>query len=246
MLGYGALLGLSMFWLLASGLLGPWVLHRVASKAAPRIRLVLWLAGLYSLIFSALTALTSTAIILSISWLGLDKVTAGRGNIGYILLISMLPWAGLALFAGLVGLLITRFEPARQAARQTTELLTLAGTPAGDFQGIPVRVLDAGYLAAALIDSSKKPMILLTEEVRRLLEPEEFQAVLWHEVGHAMGQHNGLNRIARVAAAFAPRLPLCRDIANAVESACEELADDFALRHVAPGDLAAAKSKFAF
>ncbi|MEN9737184.1 MAG: hypothetical protein RJA26_417 [Actinomycetota bacterium] len=246
MLAYGALLGLSLFWLLTSGLLGSKILLRLTPKSHPRIRLILWMGGLYSLMFSGLTAIMSTAVILSTSWLGLEKVSAGLDNIGYVLLVSVLPWAGLALFAGLIGLIITRFEPARQAARQTNELLSLAGKPAQDFQGLPVRVLDAGYLAAALIESSKKPMILITEEVRRRLEPREFHAVLWHEVGHAIGQHNGLNRLARVAAAFAPRLPLCRDIANAVESACEELADDFALRHVEPRDLAAAKSKFAF
>lgn len=246
MLAYGAVLAFSLGWLLASGFFGPSLLRRLPAKTHPRLRLALWLGGLYSMVFSTFTALIATAVILAVGWLGSEHISPGRDNIAYVLLISVLPWVGLAVFAAVVALIITRFEPARDAAKQTTELMQRAGTAAGSFQGVPLQLLELPYLAAALVDINRRPTIVLTSAVQEQLAPKELDAVYWHELGHAFGQHNGLNRLARVARTFAPRLPLTRDIADAVEQCCEQLADRFALKRVDAADLTAAKAKFSF
>jgi Zn-dependent protease with chaperone function len=246
MLGYGALLALSLGWLAVSGSVTPLFINRVLFRVHARLRLILWFGALYSPLFSGITAIICTGVLVTSSWFGLEHVSAGLDNLGYVLLVSVLPWIGLALLAGSLALIITRLEPARAVARETSELLRLAGKPIDVFQGLQVRLLATPHLAAALIEIDGQPNIVVTQRVLDDLGAAELEAVYWHECGHAVGQHNGLRRIAKTAIAFAPWLPLTRAMPEAVESACEELADQFALRRCDAEGLAAAKAKFAF
>jgi len=246
MLAYAAPLVLSLAWFLFSGCFGPVILNRLGPKLHPRTNVMLWLGGLFSLAFSALTALVSAAILIGASWFGLDRVTVGLGNFWYVIFLSILPWVVLGLLAGLGSYLITRFEPARKAARETNELFESSRKPLDIFHGVAIQVLEVPLLAAALVDIDRRPTILVTRGVIDSLTESELEAVYWHEVGHAIGEHNGLNRLARFATHLIPWLPLTRDIAAAVDSGCEAWADRFALAKVEPRDLASAKDKFRF
>jgi len=246
MLAYVAPLVLSLVWFFFSGYFGPAILNRFASKLHPRATVMLWLGGLYSLAFSALTALVSAAILICASWFGLGRVTVGLGNFWYVILLSILPWVVLGLMAGLGSYLITRFEPARQAARATNEVFKTGRRPLDTFHGVAIQVLEVPLLAAALVDIDRRPTILVTRGVLDSLSESELEAVYWHEVGHAAGEHNGLNRLAGFASSLIPWLPLTRDVAVAVDSGCEAWADRFALTKVDPAALASAAAKFRF
>ncbi|MEN9715022.1 MAG: hypothetical protein RJA35_489 [Actinomycetota bacterium] len=246
MLGYAALLAVSLLWFLASGLFGPNLLKLLPRRLHPRSHVLFWLGGLYSLIFSGLTALLAAGVIIVVSWADLDRADRGVSDLWYIVLVSILPYVALAGVGSAIALVLTRLEPARAAAKETTELLLLASTPAGDFHGLPVSVLDAPYLAAALVDIHRRPTILITSFAKAQLLPDQLEAVYWHELGHAVGEHNGLNRIARVASALAPRLPLTRALPAAVAQLCEAWADQYALTKVNPDSLMSARALFEF
>ena len=246
MLAYAAPLVLSLAWFLFSGCFGPVVLNRLGPKLHPRADVMLWLGGLFSLAFSTLTALVSSAILIGASWFGLGRVTVELGNFWYVIFLSILPRVVLGLLAGLGSYLMTRFESARKAARETNQLFESSRKPLDIFHGVAIQVLEVPLLAAALVDIDRRPTILVTRGVIDSLTESELEAVYWHEVGHAVGEHNGLNRLARFATHLIPWLPLTRDIAAAVDSGCEAWADRFALANVEPRDLASAKDKFRF
>jgi Zn-dependent protease with chaperone function len=246
LLAYSALLALSLVWFAGSGLFGPKLLNLLPKRMHPRFRILFWLGGLYSLGFSALTAMACAGIMLAFSWNGLDQADRGLSDLWYIVLVSILPYAAFAGLGIAAALVILRLQPAREAARETSQLLKLTSRPHADFQGLPVRMLDAGFLAAALVELDRRPTILITRQALQDLTEVEIHAVYWHELGHAVGEHNGLNRIARIAGALAPGLPLTRALPEAIRSNCEEWADVFALAKADPAALASARSKFAF
>jgi len=246
LLAYAIPLALSLIWFLVSSLLGPSLLRLLPKRLHPRFKVMLWLGGLYSMLVSVLTAIASATILIFGGWFGLKLVSAGIRNLWYVLLVSLLPWALLALTAAALAAVLTRLEPARIAARQTSQLLAHTSHALTEFHGIPVRVLELSILAATLVDTDRRPSILITRGALDSLSADELEAVYWHEFGHAVAEHNGLNRIARVSAALVPWLPLTRQLPGAVLSLCEAWADRVALQRVSAASLATARSKFTF
>lgn len=246
MLAYGVLLALGLGWFVLTGLFGSSVLHAVPRRIPLTLRLWLWLAGLYSLAFSALTSLVCLGILIGYSWKTLPQAGHGIGDLWYLFMVSVLPYVALALFGALAASAFTNIQPAIEAARSASELLRGVSSDLRQFQGIAIRVLETPVLVAAVVEVSRRPIILVTRGVLSELEPAELEAVYWHELGHALREHNGLGRIARFAATLLPWLPLARDAKDAVSDLCESIADQFAESQVATQTLASARAKFAF
>jgi len=246
MLPYGCLLATALGLFLVSGFLGPQFLGFSLRNARPGLRLWAWLGGLYSLAFSSLTALACLAVLIGSGWSNSSKANRGLGDLWYLVLVSALPYIALASLGILIASAITKLQPAVAAAKETTDLLLLKSRESETFRGIPVRILEANHPAAALVVVENQPSILITRGATIDLSKEELDAVLWHELGHALGRHNSLNRLARVACVLTPWLPLTRDLSTVVEHSCEEIADRFALKHASMDALLGAKSKFKF
>ncbi|MEN9989581.1 MAG: Peptidase family [Actinomycetota bacterium] len=246
MLAYASVLVLSLGCFLISGFLGPKIIGSLPKSLKPQLRIFAWFGGLYALVFSALSVLISSLILVIDSWFSLQTVTTGSSNLGWVVLLSILPWIALGLIGAMLAAVVTRLEPALALARQTKELLRLVGKPVGDFHGLELQVLQVPVLAASLTDGDKNPRILISAEAIELLSEQELEAVYWHELGHAIGQHNGQLRIARMFGTLLPWLPLARVVATAVEISCEDFANQYALEHCDANALSSAQSKFTF
>ena len=246
MVAYGSLLALSLVWFFFTGFVGPRLISRGHSWLPSETQLWLWLGGLYSLIFSALTAAVCLGILIWNGWVSSPEAGHGVEDLWYLFLVSVLPYLALAILGALFAAAFTKLQPAIEAAKETNELLKVSSAVQTTFEGIQVRLLEIPYLAAALVEVERRPMILVTRGALNALTAEEVEALYWHEVGHGIGEHNGLTRIARFASALLPWLPLARESAGAVAKICEHLADSFAASKVGVDALKSAHEKFAF
>ena len=246
MAAYGSLLAWSLLWFVFSGFLGHRLIGRVARLLPAATQLWFWLAGLYALLFSALTSVVCLGILIWNGWATSSQASHGPEDLGYLFLVSVLPYLALALLGALFAAAFTKLQPAIEAAKETSELLKLSSTEHTTFEGIQVRVLETQLLVAALVEISRTPIILVTRGALDALNTEEIKALYWHEVGHGIGEHNGLTRIARFASTLLPWLPFARESAAAVRELCEKLADKFAAERVGLSALESAHSKFTF
>lgn len=245
MVDYLALLGLSLVWFLGVGFGG----HRLlalTNRLRPGRQVALWLMSLYSLVMSLLTGLASSIVLSVLAWHSLHAITPGRSNLWFVALVSILPWVTLGAIAALAGTLLTRLDPARQAARAVGELLHQRRATTSSFEGLGVQKVETEIPLALVADGGRKPMLLISTGADAVLTEAEMSAVLWHEYAHAIYQHNGIKRVAATAAALAPKLPLARLMPNAIHGLCEWWADEFALARVSEEDLTSARTKMHF
>ncbi|MEN9747890.1 MAG: hypothetical protein RLZZ603_582 [Actinomycetota bacterium] len=246
MLAYGGLLALSLSWFLLSGLFGPKFLNVITRRLPSSVSLWLWLSGLYALLFSAITAAVSLGLLIGYGWSTSSQADRGVGDLWYLFLVSVLPYVALALLGALAAAVFTRLQPALSAARSTNALLRGSSSEIRNFNGVPIRVLETNVLAAAIVEVARQPIILITRGVLETLSADELEAVYWHELGHAFGEHNGLSRIALFASTLTPWLPFTREAQWAIGDLCERSADGFAASRVDSKVLQSARQKFSF
>jgi Zn-dependent protease with chaperone function len=246
LIAYGGILALSLVWCLLSGVFGARLLRKLAKRLSPATQLWLWFGGLYALLFSALTSTICLGVLIWYGWTISPEIDHGPGNLWYLFIISVLPYIALALVGAALAAVFTKLQPAIEAASKTNEYLKLSSGEHTEFGGIRVRVLESDILAAALVDVEHRPLILVTRGVLKSLNEHELEAVYWHELGHGIGEHNGLTRIARFASVLVPWLPLAREAGGAVSAICERLADQYAATHVGAEALESAHAKFTF
>lgn len=245
MLNYLALLGLALAWFFVVGFAG----HRIlplAARLSPGRQVAAWLTSLYSLIVSLLTALATSIVLSVMAWHSLHTVTPGRSNLWFVILVSVLPWVTLGAISALAGALLTRLEPARQAARAVGALLHQRSATSNSFEGMDIQMVATEIPLALVADTRRRPVLLISTGAQDLLNEAEMHAVLWHEYAHAIYQHNGIKRAAATAAALAPRLPLARLMPSKIDRLCESWADEFALAKVSGEDLSSAREKMHF
>lgn len=212
--------------------------HRFGSR--PRLGLVVWFGSLLSAGIATLIAL-AVAI-----WSYFDTVAALESNeFGgtkwlATLAVSFGPWVVLLLSAVSLVLVQTRLEPLVVAAREVQPAISQAKKPLMNFMGIEVFSIDLPFAYAV----AGRNQILLSTQLQNHLTSDEFEAVLWHELGHIRGKHFALKRLARLVRLMSPGLAASTALVSEVERLCEIAADRFALEHKEAPALLGARAAF--
>lgn len=243
---YSALLATSLLWFFSTGLFGARILKLLPSSIHPRLLLTLWFGGLYSLVVSLLSSLITGVIVMLNSYGQLHTTSVGLGNLLLVVLVSLLPWLAVALAGGTLAHTVTKWGTAITNYRSVSNYIGGLGVTLKVFRGIPVARVELEVPLALVSDEHGLSRIIMSSTALNMLSSDELNAVLWHEVGHVVGGHNSLKRVAAVAASLLGWLPLARLMVSHTHELMEQEADLVALRHIHAEVLASARSKFAF
>jgi Zn-dependent protease with chaperone function len=212
--------------------------HRFNNR--PRLGLAIWFGSLLSAGLA-----TGTALAVAV-WSYFDTVAALEANVFggakwmAALAVSFGPWLVLLLSAISLVLVQTRLEPMVAAAKAVQPAITQAKRPLMNFMGVEVFTIDLPFNYAAA-DSKQ---LLISTDLKNLLSSDEFEAVLWHELGHIRGKHFALKRLARLVRLMSPGLAASTALVSEVERLCEIAADRFALEQKEAPALLGARAAF--
>ncbi len=206
----------------------------------PRLGLIIWFGSLLSAGIATLTALLVAA------WSYFDTVAALESNeFGgtkwlAALAVSFGPWVVLLLSAISLVLVQTRLEPLVVAAREVQPAISQAKKQLMNFMDVEVFSIDLPFAYAV----AGRNQILVSAQLQNQLGSDEFEAVLWHELGHIRGKHFALKRLARFVRLLSPGLAASKALVSEVERLCEIAADRFALEHKEAPALLGARAAF--
>ncbi|GAA1017519.1 hypothetical protein Aple_032030 [Acrocarpospora pleiomorpha] len=226
--------------LAAYAVLATTLLPRLLARArwtdrAPRLAIILWLAGCTSAIASAILATVATAVPSDTIGHALASVVEAC----FMLLDHGFDPAAMPLAAWLVlatgGLVAVRAAysvgkvlfTAWRERRQHAEMLVILGRHDHDLDAI---VLEYGEPLVYCLPGRQAKTVITTAALRAL-RPEHLTAVLAHERAHLRGRHHlVLGLVDGLARAF-PGLPLFAKARSEIVRLVELHADDVAARH---------------
>lgn len=238
---------LFLMWVLLVTVGSPLLLSgRKVLQRRPRLGLLIWFTLLLSAFLAGLALLELVFLFVLELWMQLSTTSAGLQNLAIVIFQSLAPWVMLAAGSGLLVLINARLEPLGQQAAKSKAALDGELPADFSFEGVPVSLVSVDVPLAFVTRVAGKSRIIVSAGAKALLSDEEFDAVLWHEIGHIWGGHNLLRRIAYLVKTLTPRLPVSQEMVSNVELLCELEADGFAASHANKTALAAAREKFVF
>ena len=236
---------LLLMWVLLVTVGSPLALsNRKLLQRRPRLGLLIWFTLLLSA-FLATLAFVELAFLLALElWMQLSTTSTGLQNLAVVIFTSLAPWVLLAGGSGVLVLVNARLEPFGKQAAQMKEALDSELPADFSFEGVAVSLVNVAYPVAFATRVSGKNRIIISSGAKALLTEDEWDAVLWHEIGHIWGGHNLLKRIAYLVKALTPRLPVSQAMVTNTELLCELEADAFAAKHASQAALESARNKF--
>jgi Zn-dependent protease with chaperone function len=244
--------------LAAGGTLGvaaPVVLGRLGRlDRAPQATAYLWLAAtagaLSAVVLTGLLLIVGSsrllgdlAVLLATCSMALRAaLDAPTGTPGPLLGLALL---GLVAGGLLVGALLAGVR-AWRAARGQRELLALAGRSQPGLPGVTVldHPVPLAYCLPRRMNGRPGPVVVTTATLQQL-DRAQLAAVLAHEHAHQARRHHALLLAAQAFRIGFPWLPAARAAHTAVARLVELAADDAAVHHHHPADVASALAKLA-
>jgi Zn-dependent protease with chaperone function len=200
------------------------------------------LAGLLLIVGSS-RLLGDLAVLLATCTMALRAaLDAPTGTPGPLLGLALL---GLVAGGLLVGGLVAGTR-AWRAARGQRELLALAGRTQPGLPGVTVldHPVPLAYCLPRRLGRRPGPVVVTTATLEQL-DPAQLAAVLAHEHAHQTRRHHALLLAAQALRISFPWLPAARAAHSAVARLVELAADDAAVHHHRPADVASALAKLA-
>jgi Zn-dependent protease with chaperone function len=244
--------------LAAGGTLGvaaPLVLGRLGRlDRTPQATAYLWLAATLGalsavilvgllLIVGSSRLLSDLAVLLATCTMALRAaLDAPTGTPGPLLGLALL---GLVAGGLLVGGLLAGVR-AWRAARGQRELLALAGRSQPGLPGVTVldHPVPLAYCLPRRLGGRPSAVVVTTATLEQL-DPAQLAAVLAHEHAHQARRHHTLLLAVQALRIGFPWLPAARAAHTAVARLVELAADDAAVHHHHPADVASALAKLA-
>jgi hypothetical protein len=229
---------LSIAWLLLAVMLVAWLattavapvlLRRAAlprlDPQARKMRLLLVALLPWAVPLMVVSAVFVPAIAKPLGVIAHHCVEHGPGHphicLAHPPIVALSPWHWLAVsfaFLWLLWRIGTHVLHRRRVRAQLRSLLAFAGGSG------PVRTLDTSHVVALAADPGR-PVILLSSELRRRLQPRQRRIVLAHEVAHL--RHGDLSFSHSIEALSVLHIrPVARRLRAAWRQAIEEHADD--------------------
>ena len=235
---------LALEWVTLTTLLAPRLAAaRQRLSRHPQAALALWFGLLLTAGLAIATALITATYLAFQSWMLLNQQSLGTTGWLAAVASSFAPWLLLALGGITLALVSRTFEPLLDSARQVRQMLDLVAIPLLTFHGVQVHQIETPALMAFTRSSGRRAVIVVSSGLQQALNTDEYQAVLWHEHGHARLGHGRLKSLARAVLAVSPWLLASRALVNQVDWFCELAADTYAAKQVGRSVLLSARNK---
>jgi Zn-dependent protease with chaperone function len=151
---------------------------------------------------------------------------------------SLVAIAALSAFLILLGLR-RGWQASRATGRVQRDWLRNARPLALPGMRLRAYAIDTEFPVVSLV-GVLRPRLFVSEKVLHACAPEELTAMVRHECGHLAARDNLKRLLARMCPIVLPPTHLSRDLDRHWHDACEEAADDYAVRASAPSALALA------
>ena len=229
------LVPLALEWLLIVTALTP-LTFRGKFRNHPSVGICLWVA----LFFSSLISLLALFVVTIWSLFELIEVGANSKMLPLELASNLGIWAVLAMGGIALAQINQRTETLGQEARELRPELAKAAIADGEFQGFALHRIE---LPVPLVFTGGRN-VYFTSAAKDVLSDSEFEAALWHEIGHIRGRHAGIRAIAGLANVLTPRIRASQIMIQELGYLTELAADKFAATKVSDELLASARAKF--
>lgn len=213
-------------------------------RSHPALGITLWIAASIGLLVSLVIAVSIGIISVVETYLSLASKADGDQDLLIILVVSFIPWVGLAGTGILIALISMRLEPMIKTARRAEEQLNIFDSTRESFRGVQVLVLpiDAPIAFAKKLEGVGK--IVVSTKTKSLLTTAELEAVLMHEIQHLRRNHLVLKKITGRISSWLPWLIFATAIHSELHELLELDADKSAAKLIDLTELDRARSKF--
>lgn len=239
--------GLLLSWSALGMVFSPRMLvGRAWTARWPRLALATWC---FTLLTGVLCVLVSLALVLRLEsrYADLPRRTSLGGSLAVRAILTSVEGCVLtALVGGLIGVCAWRALPLVRHHVETRRLLRGPGRqlPVGMCDGVPVVELECREPMARSV-AGRRPTILISSGLRRILDADEVDAVIAHERAHLSQHHAAIALLAALQRSCAPALPCSRAFERSVLVLLELAADDAAARQHGTSVTASAIEKVA-
>ncbi len=166
---------------------------------------------------------------------------------GKLLITEILSQIGLWLVLGLGGVALAlvnqRTENYFADAKQTKPRLDMAGSPIGEFQGVPLIRIELPVALAFAAPAKPRSGIYVSARALEIFSGDELAATLWHEWAHIKKNHFALKALGRFIVALTPKLKASRLLQSETDDLMELVADRVAITKVGMNSLESARVK---
>jgi Zn-dependent protease with chaperone function len=206
------------------------VTHRRWTSRMPRTAMGLWIGALGSGGMAMLASLgcaiwAATDLAARPRQASMLSVSTALNGIGLTLVACLMT----AIGGGLLGVVAYRAAIHLTLRRQLRATVAAAAAPGSGSRIAPMIVVRSEENSAVSIPG-RRPVIVVSSNLRDTLSPEQLDAVVEHERGHLVQRHHLLLQIAHLQYRCAPVLPCARSLEQSVHLLVELAADDHAAR----------------
>ena len=139
--------------------------------------------------------------------------------------LSLVPWAILALTGVTLAWINIKLDPMFQSAKDIHAKLAVVGTKRREYRGIPVMEFAAEFPTVFSTKHAGGFGIFISSETMRLLSDQQLDIVFEHEFAHIRNKHYLLKRVAKLIRTLTPRLAASNALESEVNILCEASAN---------------------
>lgn len=222
-------LPLLFIWVLFITTIAPMVLaNKKFLLARPNLGLTLWF-----LVFLSAVAATGFGIVLALwsMFRTYQQLSSAElfGETWFLeLLLSMVPWAFLALIGVVLAWINIKLDPLFESARDIHEKLSVVGKSLQDYRGVSVHEFAEIQPLVFSTKLSGNYIIFVSSGARSKLNGEQLDVVFEHEYAHIKNRHYQIKRIAKLIRTLTPRLAASNALVSEVHLLCESSANNYA------------------
>jgi Zn-dependent protease with chaperone function len=210
-------------------------------ESRPRWGITAWLASFLLAFVSATVALGISVWSIFDTWRELETHSQ---PLWHTIVFSFAPWVILGLAGISMALFAQRLDPVIEMRKADSAIKGLPSTPLMNFHGVDVRLVALPTWFAFTKGNGSSATIFVSSVVVQSLSEAEFEALLWHEAGHARQRHNALKTLVGLIRHIGGPMLASRMLTREVDRLAELAADGFALKHCDSATLAAARRHF--
>ena len=214
-------------------------IYRGRFRVRPGLGLFVWF-GTFA--FGFITAIGAVTVAI---WSLLELLEESvRGKVVVAEVLSQLGlWLALGLGGVALALVNHRTENYFADAKEAKPNLGMAGSPAGEFEGVPLTRIDLPVALAFAAPSKPRSGIFVSAGALEIFSKHELGATLWHEWAHIKKNHFALKALGRFIMALTPKLKASRLLQSETDELMELVADRIAIAKVGKTALNSARAK---
>ena len=208
-------------------------------RSKPGLGLFVWF-GTFA--FGLLTALGAVVVTI---WSLVELLEESiRGKVVVAEVLSQIGlWLALGLGGVALALVNQRTENYFSIAKEATPQLVMAGSPMGEFEGVPLVRMELPVPLAFAAPAQPRSGIFVSAGALEIFSEDELDAMFWHEWAHIKKNHFALKAAGRFIAALAPKLKASRLLQSETDELMELVADRVAIAKVGKAALESARVK---